>query len=552
MQNIRFLSLGILSLVSFGSHEAQGAKRPNIILIMADDMGYSDLGFMGSGIKTPNLDRLASNGVVFSQCYNTGRCCPTRASLMTGLYAHQTGMGWMTASNLGYPGYTGDLNNECVTIAQVLKQVDYSCYLTGKWHLTYDGFMTPAGPKHNWPLQRGFDHFFGHLTGGGSYFTTQTLTYDNEQVKIPENFYLTTAVTDSTIAFLNKHFETQKEKPFFFYVAYYAPHRPLQALQKDIAKYRGKFMGGWDKNREQRFERLKVSGMIPKNSILTQRDPNIPGWDSLTEDEKTIWDARMAVYAAQIDCMDQGIGQIISTLEKNGELENTVILFLSDNGGCAEPQGGNLKLEDLPFLGSEENQQSYRTNWANVSNTPFREYKSFVHQGGISTPLIVSWPEKIKGKGKITNQVGHVIDIMPTILDLTRAKYPKTFNENNLNPLPGKSLIPAFNGKVFKREPLFFEHEANRAALDGEWKLVSKGTYQPPYEGEWELFNLANDPTERKNLILKYPQRAVKMEFLWKNWAEKNKVYPLDNRGWDLKVKADKGSPLDTKTILSK
>jgi len=531
----KMLGLGLFVNPTFAS-----SPRPNIILILADDMGYSDLGFMGSGIETPNIDGLAKNGITFSQYYNAGRSCPTRASLLTGLYAHQTGMGWMTASNLGTPGYTGDLNQQCVTIAEALKQTDYKCYMTGKWHLAYEGNMKPEGPKYNWPLQRGFDKYFGDLAGGRNYYSPETLTNGNEMLKAPANFYLTTAVTDSTVSFINQHFKTQNEKPFFFYVSYFAPHRPLQALEKDIAKYRGKFMEGWDKNRQQRFERLKKIGMINKNAVLTPRDKNVPAWESLTESEKQVWDARMAVYAAQMDCMDQGIGQIIATLKKNGELENTVILFLSDNGGCAEGQGGNLSVEDLPLLGIDENQQSYRTNWANVSNTPFREYKSFVHQGGITTPMIVSWPQKIKNKGKITSQVGHIVDIMPTIMDIAGAKYPLQYNENEILPLPGKSLLTSLNGKVFKREPLFFEHEANRAVIDGEWKLVSKGNYQAPYVGSWELYNLTKDRTETKNLIQQYPEKAAELEALWNKWATENQVFPLDNSGWFEKIEADK------------
>jgi len=520
-------------------------ERPNIVLIMADDMGYSDLGFMGSGIETPNLDKLAKDGVVFSQFYNTGRSCPSRASLLTGLYAHQTGIGWMTSSNLGYPGYTGDLNNQCVTIAQVLKKADYSCYMTGKWHVTYDKFMKPEGPKHNWPIQRGFDRYFGHLSGGGSYFNTATLTNDNVQLKAPDNFYLTTAVTDSTVSIMNKHFKEKKEVPFFFYVAYYAPHRPLHALQKDIDKYRGKFMNGWDKNRELRYNQLKKLNMISQDCPLSERDEKITAWDSLTEDQKKVWDARMSVYAAQIDCMDQGIGKIISTLKKNNQLENTIILFLSDNGGCAEGQGGNLKVEDINLLGNENPEQSYRMNWANVSNTPFREYKHFVHEGGISTPLIAYWPSKIKKTGVIIPQTGHIIDLMPTIMDITHATYPKTYNGVELHELTGISLLPAIvSGKTIKRGPLYFEHEANIAVIEDEWKLVSTSTNTPPYKGEWELYNLKTDRSEMNNLIKKYPEKAQLMSNDWEKWANENNVYPLDNSGGKEKSKKDKGSPL--------
>lgn len=527
--------------------QAENSKpqRPNIVLILADDMGYSDLGFMGSGIQTPNLDKLANGGVVFSQFYNTGRSCPSRASLLTGLYAHQTGIGWMTSTNLGYPGYTGDLNNQCITIAQVLKGADYSCYMTGKWHVTYDKFMKPEGPKHNWPMQRGFDRFFGHLTGGGSYFTTQTLTNDNVQIKRPDNFYLTTAVTDSTVSIMNKHFKEKKDDPFFFYVAYYAPHRPLQALQKDIAKYRGKFMNGWDKNRELRYNQLKKMNMIPAGCKLSDRDDKIEAWDSLTEDQKKVWDARMAVYAAQVDCLDQGVGKIIATLKENNQLDNTIILFLSDNGGCEEGQGGNLKVEDINLLGNENPEQSYRANWANVSNTPFREYKHFVHEGGISTPLIAYWPSKIKKTGVIVPQTGHVIDLMPTIMDIAHATYPKTYNGVELHTLTGISLLPAIvSGKNIKRGPLYFEHEANRAVIEDEWKLVSTSTNTPPYKGEWELYNLKTDRSEMNNLIKKYPEKALSMGNDWEKWAQENNVYPLDNSGGKEKSKKDKGSPL--------
>lgn len=517
------------------------SDKPNIVLIMADDMGYSDLGFMGSGIATPNLDKLAKHGVVFSQFYNTGRSCPSRASLLTGLYAHQTGIGWMTSSNLGYPGYTGDLNNQCVTIAQVLKKVDYSCYVTGKWHVTYDKFMGPEGPKHNWPIQRGFDRFYGHLSGGGSYFSTK-MTNDNEQMKAPENFYLTNAVTDSTVSIMNKHFKEKKDDPFFFYVAYYAPHRPLQALQKDIEKYRGKFMNGWEENRKQRYNKLRELNMINSNCLLSDRDNQIPTWDDLTDEQEKVWDARMAVYAAQIDCMDQGIGKIVSTLEENGELDNTLILFLSDNGGCAESQGGDLKVEDVNLLGNEYPQQSYRTNWANVSNTPFREYKHFVHEGGISTPLIAHWPSKIKKTDVITSQTGHITDLMPTILEIANASYPKTHNGNVIHQLKGNSLLPTIiDGKTFKHNAVYFEHQANRAVIDGEWKLVSKATNTPPYTGKWELYNLTTDRSEMNNLILQYPEKVEKLAADWEKWAQENNVLPLDNSGGKEKAKKDIG-----------
>ncbi len=529
----------VISLFSCNQTQQKPEKKPNIILIMADDMGFSDLGFMGSGIETPNIDRLAGNGLLYNQFYNTGRCCPTRASLLTGQYAHNTGLGWMTVSNLGEPGYTGDMNKQSITIAQALKPAGYSTYMTGKLHIIYDDFMKPDGPKHNWPLQRGFDKYYGHLSGGGGYFNPATLTYNNERVEVPEDFYLTTAVTDSTVSFLEQHFKTQKDDPFFFYVAYYAPHRPLHALQKDVEKYRGKFMDGWDAERKKRHKTLVEKGIIDANWKLTDRETKVPGWDELEEDEKKVWDALMAAYAGQIDCMDQGIGEIISVLEKNGELDNTLIVFLSDNGGCAERQGKKLSVDEIHLIGNNEPAQSYRINWANVSNTPFREYKHYVHEGGISTPLIMHWPEKITSKGEITKQVGHVIDLLPTFLDVAQTKYPETLNGNKINPPNGISLLSSLNGNTFKHAPLFFEHETNRAVISGQWKLVSKGTKKAPYTGDWELYNLKVDRTETNNLLHSNPEKAKELKILWGNWATENHVYPLDGRGWNEKIAAD-------------
>lgn len=533
----------LVSVLIFGCDGANqpdtGNKKPNIILIMADDMGFSDLGFMGSGIETPNIDKLSKEGLTFNHFYNTGRCCPTRASLLTGLYAHNTGLGWMTVSNLGEPGYTGDMNDKSITIAQALKQADYSTYMTGKLHIMYDDYMQADGPKHNWPLQRGFDRYYGHLSGGGGYYNPATLTHDNERVEIPEDFYLTTAVTDSTISFLEDHFAEKKDQPFFFYVAYYAPHRPLHALQKDISKYRGKFMDGWDKQRKKRYERLKEIGFIDSDWPLTERDKGVPDWEELSDEEKQVWDARMAVYAAQIDRMDQGIGSIVSTVEKHGALENTLIIFLSDNGGCAEGQGGELSIEQLPLLGNAQPAQSYRTNWANVSNTPFRMYKHYNHEGGISTPMIMHWPEKIKSQGKITQQVGHVIDLMPTILEVAEVEYPSEFNGKPIHKFQGKSLLKNINGNVFDREPIFFEHEANRAVIKGDWKLVSVGTRKAPYTNPWELYNLSVDRTEMNNLVDQEPEKAKELQVLWETWAKENHVYPLNGMGWGDKIKAD-------------
>lgn len=513
-------------------------EKPNIILIMADDMGFSDLGFMGSGVQTPNIDRLASNGIVFNQFYNAGRCCPTRASLLTGLYAHNTDLGWMTASDFGRPGYLGAISQNCVTLGQVLKSSGYANYVIGKWHVVYDPNMVADGANHNWPMQRGFDKYFGMLSGGGGYYTPNTLTYNNERLIPDDDFYLTQAFNDSTVGFLEQHFATKKEQPFFLYLAHYAPHRPLHALQEDIQKYKGKFDQGWDAFRQKKLEKMKSIGLAEGGWLLSDRPDNIPAWETLNQDEKAMWEKRMEVYAAQIDRMDQGIGRLIETLEDNNQLDNTLILFLSDNGGNAEVEGKDFDADKVEDVGGNTFNQSYRRHWANMSNTPFREYKSNNHEGGISTPLIVHWPDKIK-KPSISNQQGHVIDIMPTLIELTGAKYPTENKGNTIKPFQGKSLLSAFYGETFDRGAMFFEHEADRAIIEGNWKLVAPKGQEPLFLGKWELYDLSVDRAESNNLINEYPDIAAKLEEKWDTWAEENNVLPLDGRGWSVKVKTD-------------
>jgi len=503
--------------------------KPNIVLIMADDMGYSDIGCYGGEIQTPNLDKLAANGLRFTQFYNTARCCPTRASLMTGLYAHQTGMGWMTAANLDYEGYRGDLNNKCVTIAEVLKQAGYSTYMTGKWHLTYDKYWD--GPKHSWPRQRGFDRFYGTIAGGGSYFNPNALTRDNTRIKAPaKGYYYTDAISDNAVKFITEHNRSNGDKPFFIYLAYTCPHWPLHAKPHDIERYREKYMKGWDALRAERHKRMIKMGLVHKAWETTPRDRKVKAWDDVDQSKKELWDLRMAVYAAQIDCMDQGIGRIISAVEKARRLDNTLVMFLSDNGGCAE--GISRKSKDIELLGADDSFESYRINWANASNTPFRLYKHWVHEGGIATPLIAHWPARIKKRGELRHQPGHVIDIMATCLDITGATYPHKYKGHKIVPLEGKSLVPAFDNEAIEREAIYWEHEANRAIRVGKWKLVAKGI-----NGPWELYDLDTDRTELNDLAQAYPERVKKMTAMWQKWAERANVLPLDGRGWDERVK---------------
>lgn len=536
-----------------GIHAAE-PSRPNIVIILSDDMGFSDLGCYGGEIATPNLDRLAANGLRFTQFYNTARCCPTRACLLTGVYPHQAGVGHMMEDR-GYDGYRGDLNRQTVTIAEVLRTVGYRNYAVGKWHVTKA--TKPEGPKDNWPLQRGFDRFYGTITGAGSYFDPGTLTRDNTMISPfadpeykPTQFYYTDAISDHAVRFIREHVAAFEKKPFFMYVAYTAAHWPLHALEEDIAKYRGRYDRGYEPIRRARFERLKQMGLISPHCELS---PQVGDWEKVEHKE---WEARcMEVYAAQIDRMDQGIGRILSALQETGQWENTVIFFLQDNGACQEAIGRTgtwqrpvepslppIPLDAIradvrptqnrrgvptltgPFImpGPEDTYISYGINWANVSNTPFREYKHFVHEGGIATPLIVHWPAGLTRRGDLEHQPGHLIDLMATCVDLAGAQYPTDFQGQKIVPMEGVSLVPLFRGQsVTRREPIFFEHEGNRAVRDGKWKLVAKEN-RP-----WELYDMEADRTEMHDVSSQYPEVVARLEAAWEAWAKRANVLPL-------------------------
>jgi len=500
-------------LFLFSPIAAEEQQRPNIVLIMMDDMGFSDIGCYGGEIHTPSIDALAKNGVRFSQFYNAARCTPTRASLLTGLYAHQTGMGHMTWKNHKLPGYTGSINASCVTLAEVLKTAGYKTYMAGKWHLVL--YKTLEKTEENWPVQRGFDQFFGTLKGSGSFFTPESLKKGDAPAEIPEDFYYTDAIADTTISFIDQHAEESPDQPFFCYVAFTAPHWPLHAKKSDIARYVGKYSEGWDEIRKQRYKRLADSGIINSGCKLTPRDEAAATWDGLSKKEQVDLDLRMAIYAAQIDCADQGIGRIIDRLKTMDRLDNTLIFFLSDNGACAE-----IKEKKEGELGTDDSFSSYGLSWANASNTPFREYKHWVHEGGIATPLIVHWPEGISNPGRVSDQLGHVIDIMATCVDVAGAVYPENHNGNPITPLEGKSLVPAFSNTPAERGILFWEHEGNRAVRKNEWKLVSKKNTS------WELYNMDEDRSELNNLADQHPDRAGEMVAAWKHWAKRCQVLP--------------------------
>jgi arylsulfatase A-like enzyme len=511
-----FLVSASLTFGTPGAVAANAAQRPNIAVILVDDMGFSDIGCYGSEIPTPNLDKLAAGGLRFTQFYNTGRCCPTRAALLTGLYSHQAGVGHMVTDRK-QPGYQGNLNDRCVTIAEVLRGAGYRTAMAGKWHVTKFVEASDDAEKANWPRQRGFDHYFGVLQGTANYFHPKPLTRENETIEAPaEGFYTTDAFVDNAIKFID---DGDKSKPFFLYLAFNAPHFPLMAPANEIARFRGKYKIGWDKLREQRHARQIELGVVDKAWPLSPRAPEVKAWDSVPPNEQDRFDNIMAIYAAVVAHMDLAVGRFVDALRQRGALNNTLILFLSDNGGNYE-SGPNGRLEGAS-PGSVNSTVYCGQSWATLENTPFRRYKHFNHEGGISAPFIAHWPARISQGGGLRTQPGHLIDIMATCVDLAGATYPKEFKGKAILPMEGRSLVPAFDNKPIQRDAIFWEHEGNAAIRVGDWKLVRMGR-----NGPWELYDLKADRTELHDLAAAQPEHAKEMASKWDAWAERAQVKP--------------------------
>jgi arylsulfatase A-like enzyme len=505
------------------------APRPNIVLIMADDMGFSDIGCYGSEIRTPNLDALAAGGLRFTHFYNAARCCPTRASLLTGLYPHQAGVGHMVDTRTSYPR---DLSDRAVTIAEALRPAGYRTRMAGKWHVT-----PVTDSKHNWPLQRGFERYYGTIHGAGSFYNPVSLVSGNAVIEPDRpDFYYTDALTDRAVADIAE--SAGQADPFFLYVAYTAPHWPLQIPESapELAHYASTYLQGWDRLRAERHRRQIELGVVDGRWPLVPRDPEAPAWEDAGDRE---WQARrMAVYAAMIERLDRGIGRIVDRLRESGVLDKTLVLFLADNGGCAEELGPNanglhvpsatrdgrpVRVGNLPSIspGPEDTYQSYGLPWAGASNTPFRRYKHWVHEGGIATPLIAHWPAVVTRKGGLTPEPGHLIDIMATCLDVAGAEYPADREGKPVIPLEGKSLRPILEGGSRPgHEAIFWEHEGNRAVHMGRWKLVSK------YPGPWELYDLEADRTELHDLAAVNPVLVRDMTARYDRWAGRAGVRP--------------------------
>jgi arylsulfatase len=514
----RMLSVTLFCITLGVDAQKQKDQRPNIILIMADDMGYSDLGSYGGEISTPNLDRLANEGIRFREFYNNAICAPTRASLITGQYPHRAGIGFFDV-NLGLPAYQGYLNKQSLTFGEVLRSAGYSTLLSGKWHVGRDSL--------SWPNQRGFDQFYGLLGGAANYFNDYpmplggreapvVLVENNKRLKpTPDSYYFTDEITDHATLFLEEQNKTAK--PFFLYVAYTAPHWPLQALPEDIAKYKGKFDKGWDELRNERHARQIQLGIISEPSKIADND-ELPAWDELTYDERKLWALRMEVYAAMIDRMDQGIGKILAKVADLKKDDNTIVFFISDNGaegGSFSLAGAHKRYTSGPVGTSGSFDYVYK-NWAQVSNTPLRSYKDNMHEGGISSPFIAWYPKKIKGN-VIVKGTGHIIDLAPTFYELARIKYPSNFNGVTPHNLAGRSLLPVLTGlasEVDRSEPIFWERAGNRAVRKGKWKLVSDFE-----KNEWELYDLEKDRGETTDVAPANPEVVKKLDADYKQWA---------------------------------
>lgn len=509
----RTLILVLVALAIHGHAQQKPKKKPNIILILADDLGYSDLGAYGSEISTPNLDRLAKQGLRLQEFYNNSICAPTRASLLTGQYQHKAGVGYFS-NDLGLPAYQGYINPESLTLAEVLKSNGYSTITSGKWHV--------SGKNISLPWQRGFDDVYPRDEASAASGAPQerTVVTDNEGFVLSD-FFQTNLITKNAVTFIDE--EAKKEKPFFLYLAYTAPHWPLVALPEDIAKYKGKYDKGWDQLRRERFERQKQLGIVSPDTRISRKDDDIYDWSRLSFDQRQQWAKKMEVFAAMVDRMDQGVGKVLDKLEQIGEADNTIIIFASDNGAPAEDlvKWHNGAVKNSGPVGTTGSYESQSKNWSYLSNTPFLAFKDYLYEGGINSPFIAWYPAKIPA-GVIAKGTGHIIDLAPTFYELAGAKYPSKYKGIVPNPLPGKSLVPVLFGKqkeIERNEPLFWERAGNRAVRAGKWKLVS---HWPSYN--WELYDLENDRGETTNLARQHHDTVSRLSVAYFAWAKKTGV----------------------------
>ena len=549
-----------LSHLPMSHVRCHAADRPNIVVVLADDLGYSDLGCYGGEISTPHIDALAKGGVRFSQMYNSARCCPTRAALMTGLYPTQAGIGDFTstkpAANKG-PGYLGRLREDCATMAEMLKPASYRSFYVGKWHMH----------SQTGPIDRGFDEFYGYTNDHShdqydrDYYERLPANHSAELKYATDQYYATDAFNDYAIEFIR---QGQKSgSPWLVFLAHSSPHFPVQAPADRVDKYEQLYLKGWDKLREERFARMKTIGLVTGSawklsprSIVPVDTPEIangfpgeenPAWDSLPEDRRRDLARRMAVYAAMVEAVDQGVGRIVEHLRSTEDLENTLILFTSDNGACYEwgPfgfDGTSRKGETTLFtndrlreIGGPGTHHSYGSAWANLCNTPLRLYKHFTHEGGINSPFVAHWPKGFGPRADFVHDPVHVMDVVPTVLAAANASPLSKRGDVPVQPIEGTNLLPAIRGEKILERGIGFDHQGAHAWRKGDWKIV--WSKRMPTEIRWELYNIAEDRCEMNDLASRYPDRVQEMTKEWTAWARRVGVI------WEPKKNGTKESP---------
>lgn len=544
--------------------EASGAPdgAPNVIVMLVDDLGFSDLGPFGSEIPTPNVDRIASDGWVFTNYRTAPMCSPARAALMTGLNPHRTGFGFVAHTDPGYPGFTCELPADAPTLAESLRAGGYSTFMVGKWHLTLESRLHDAADRSSWPLQRGFDRYFGSMDGFTSLHHPHRLVRDNsvvDRTEFPDGYFLTDELVEESLAMIDELRVNDAKKPFFLYFAHTSVHGPIQAKPADIERHRGRYEAGWNALREARFARQRDLGIVPAHAVLPAPAladaDSIPEWNSLGNAERTLFASHMEAYAAAVDEVDQSIGRLTAHLEQLGELDNTIIVLASDNGGTAEggPSGTrsyfaqfgvNASLpegwvRDVPRdpadIGGPQLFTQYPTGWARVSNTPFRSFKSSTYEGGVHAPLVVSWPAAPARARGLRDQFVFVSDLAPTILELTGVPGLRELNGRPVQTPDGRSIASVLDDpSADGREAQYFECVGRRAMVDGDWKAVSSIPPTPAdggAGGHWELYNLASDPTETVDLAAQEPDRVAELAERWRQEAWNNAVFPLDDDG---------------------
>ena len=518
------------------------SAAPNIVVILTDDLGYSDLGCYGGEIETPNLDRLARHGVRFTQFYVTPRCSPTRAALLTGMYPHEVGIGHLNEA-WGRPGYRGELSRQAPTLAEVLRAAGYRTYMSGKWHLSHnpkrlsrDAAQPSPEQRLGWPRARGFDRVFGTIRGSGSFYEPASLIRDDRFIEVDRGFYYTDAISVEAARFIREHCLEYPSRPFFIYLSYSSPHWPLHAPEEAVREYASRYDAGWDVLRRERYRRMVAMGILDAGWGLAPREPRAAAW---TEEKRKAWQARrMETYAAMVERMDRGIGEVVEALAAVRALDDTLVVFLSDNGANGEqftginrlgafilpmPRANRWRFGDRPDLmpGPAETFQTYGPGWSSLSNTPFRRGKHWTHEGGIATPLIVHWPQGLGVEpGSLVRAPGHVVDLLPTFLAASGAAYPAAFGGAATQPLRGESLMPLLTGASRRRGPMFWEHEGNRGVRDGRWKLVAD------WPGSWELYDMRADRTELHDLAAEQPQRVAALAEMYDDFAAATRVGP--------------------------